>query len=142
MAMAMAPYYHRATFLQLMSWILALTMYDLDNVLRNFLVLDPGLSNVLRNFFVSIAICGHSDHKTDITIEFTYITLAYLPVLPYMVTPITKWTLTKSKVPLHSTKESTGSPCGLHEEWEGLEVESLWSPCGIPGIIGTPVGLQ
>ena len=46
---------------------------------------------------------------------------------------------------------------GLHvnsmrsgKDWEGLEVESLWSPwdywdstgslCGIPGIIGTPVG--
>ena len=42
---------------------------------------------------------GHSDHKTDITIEFTsknhsrtYITLMWLPVLPYMVTLITKWT--------------------------------------------------
>ena len=45
---------------------------------------------------------------------------------------------TKSKVPLHSTR----SLQGLHEEWEGLEVESLWSPCGIPGIIGTPVELR
>ena len=53
MAMAMAPYYLRATFLQLMSWILALTLSNFpvldlghDNVLRNFLVLDLGLDNV------------------------------------------------------------------------------------------------
>src|SRR6202050_1483 len=50
--------------------------------------------------FASIAIYGHSDHKTDITIKsasknhsITYITLICLPVLPYMVTPITKRTL-------------------------------------------------
>src|ERR1700683_3899497 len=49
--------------------------------------------------FASIAIYGHSNHKMDITIKFTskncsrtYITLMCLPVLPYMVTPITKWT--------------------------------------------------
>src|ERR1700683_2831895 len=49
--------------------------------------------------FAGIAICGHSDHKIDITIKFTskshsrtYIILMYLPVLPYMVTLITKWT--------------------------------------------------
>src|SRR6202042_810501 len=49
--------------------------------------------------FAAIAIYGHSDHKTDITIEFTlknqsktYITLMGWPLLPYMVTPITKQT--------------------------------------------------
>src|ERR1700683_646248 len=49
--------------------------------------------------FASIAIYGHSDHKTDITIEFTlknqsktYITLMGWLLLPYMVTPITKQT--------------------------------------------------
>src|ERR1700677_222378 len=49
--------------------------------------------------FAGIAIYGHSDHKMDITIEFTsknhsrtYITLICLPVLLYMVTPITKRT--------------------------------------------------
>ena len=49
--------------------------------------------------FAAIAIYGHSDHKTDITIEFTsknhsrtYRTLMLLPLLPYMVTPITKQT--------------------------------------------------
>ena len=41
----------------------------------------------------------HSDHERDTTIEFasktqsrTYITLPHFPVLPYMVTPITKRT--------------------------------------------------
>src|ERR1700734_1841472 len=49
--------------------------------------------------FASIAIYGHSDHKMDITIEFTskncsrtYITLTCLLILPYMVTPITQQT--------------------------------------------------
>src|ERR1700734_1933303 len=49
--------------------------------------------------FASIAIYGHSDHKTNITIEFTsknhsrtHRTLMCLPLLPYMVTPITKRT--------------------------------------------------
>src|ERR1700685_2109989 len=49
--------------------------------------------------FASIAIDGHSNHKTNITIEFTsknhsrtHRTLMCLPLLPYMVTPITKRT--------------------------------------------------
>jgi len=59
--------------------------------------------------FAAIAIYGHSDHKTDITIEFTskirsktYITLMCLPLLPYMVTPITKRTS-----PLNSHRKTT-----------------------------------
>src|ERR1700689_4687409 len=59
--------------------------------------------------FASIAIYGHSDHKTNITIEFTsknqsktYITLMGLPLLPYMVTPITKQTS-----PLNSHQKTT-----------------------------------
>ena len=46
--------------------------------------------------FPGIAIYGHSDHETDIAIEFTSknrsrtcITLPHFPVLPYMVTLIT-----------------------------------------------------
>src|SRR6202044_1782547 len=49
--------------------------------------------------FASIAIDGHSNHKTNITIEFTsknhsktHRTLMCLPLLPYMVTLITKQT--------------------------------------------------
>src|SRR6202050_3528516 len=49
--------------------------------------------------FAAIAIYGHSNHKMDITIEFTsknhsrtHKTLMCLLLLPYMVTPITKWT--------------------------------------------------
>jgi hypothetical protein len=49
--------------------------------------------------FPGIAIYGYSDHETDIAIEFasknwsrTYISLPHFPVLPYMVTPITKQT--------------------------------------------------
>src|ERR1700689_2407918 len=49
--------------------------------------------------FATIAIYGHSDHKMNITIEFTsknhsrtHRTLMCLPLLPYMVTPITKRT--------------------------------------------------
>jgi hypothetical protein len=75
----------------ILSWILALT-------LSNFLVLDLNLDNVLRNFFVSIAICGHSDHKTNSTVKFTlnngskwYITFANFLVLPHMIPPITQW---------------------------------------------------
>jgi len=48
--------------------------------------------------FTGIAIYGYSDHRIDITIEFilknhfkTYIALICLPVLSYMVTPITEW---------------------------------------------------
>src|SRR6202050_1868981 len=56
------------------------------------------LQNIYNTYmFSGIAIYGHSDHKTDITIKSTskncsrtYITLMCLPVLPYMVTPITK----------------------------------------------------
>jgi hypothetical protein len=56
------------------------------------------LQNIYNTYvFASITINGHSNHKTDIIIEFTskncsrtYITLTYLLVLPYMVTPITK----------------------------------------------------
>ena len=47
--------------------------------------------------FAGLAIYGHSDHETDITIEFTSkngsrkcITLVCLLDLPYMVTLITK----------------------------------------------------
>ena len=50
--------------------------------------------------FAGLAIYGHSDHKTDITIEFTSkngsrrcVTLVYLPDLPYMVTLIMKQTI-------------------------------------------------
>src|SRR6202142_869615 len=58
------------------------------------------LQNIYNTYvFATIAIYGHSDHKTDIIIEFTsknqsrtYITLMGLPLLPYMVTPITKRT--------------------------------------------------
>src|SRR5258705_5807095 len=62
------------------------------------------IKNLLQNIyniyvFSVIAIYGHSGHKTDITIKFTskicsrtYITLMCLPLLPYMVTLITKWT--------------------------------------------------
>ena len=86
--------------------------------------------------FVGIAIYGHPNHTTDIIIEFTlknssrwYITLAYLPVLPYMVTPITKWTLTKSKVPLHSMHmESTGTPWGVIRTRGGVLVKSMQNP--------------
>jgi hypothetical protein len=56
-------------------------------------------NGMLINAFVGIAINGHPDHQTDITIEFTsknwsktYITLTHLLVLPYMVTSITKQT--------------------------------------------------
>ena len=78
--------------------------------------------------FAGITIYGHSNHTMDITIEFTlkngsrwYITLAYLRVLPYMVTPITKWTLTKSKVPLHFIHtKSTGTPSQLNSYWKML----------------------
>jgi hypothetical protein len=49
--------------------------------------------------FARLAIYGHSDHETDITIEFTSkngsrrcITLVCLPDLPYMVTTVMKWT--------------------------------------------------
>jgi len=49
--------------------------------------------------FSSIAKYGHSDHETELTIEFTsknhsrtYLTLMCLPVLPYIVTSIMKWT--------------------------------------------------
>src|SRR6202142_493746 len=59
--------------------------------------------------FASIAIYGHSDHKTNITIEFTsknhsrtHRTLMCLPLLPYMVTPITKRTS-----PLNSHQKTT-----------------------------------
>ena len=96
--------------------------------------------------FAGIAIYGYSDHTMDITIEFTlknssrwYITLAYLLVLPYMVTPITGLS-PKS----HYTLQ--GTPCGLHEKWErlgrtggGVPVESLgllglqWDSLGICG---------
>ena len=106
-------------------------------------------------------LCHHSDHTTDITIEFTskngsrwYITPAYLPVLPYMVT------------------HSLWSPCGLHgtpPNWEsqysqrlhrdqslstGMEINHfvnivtkslISSPCGLPvdslRLPGTPTGL-
>ena len=77
--------------------------------------------------FVSIAIYGDSDHATDITIKNgsrLYITLAYLPVLLYMVTPTTKWTSTESKVPLHS-----------------MHMESTGTPLGVSGIVGTEVEL-
>ena len=57
-----------------------------------------------------------------------------------MVTPITKWTLTKSKVPLHSTKESTGTPWGVGRTGGGVPVESLWSPWDYWDSSGTPVG--
>ena len=58
------------------------------------------LQNIYNTYmFASIAIYGHSDHRTDIAIEFTskihsrtYITLICFPVLPYMVILITKWT--------------------------------------------------
>ena len=56
--------------------------------------------------FPGIAIYGHSNHETDIAIEFTSknwsrtcITLPHFLVLPYMVTLITKQT----------------SPLGFHE---------------------------
>src|ERR1700685_1385926 len=59
--------------------------------------------------FATIAIYGHSDHKTDITIEFTsknhsrtHRTLTCLPLLPYMVTLITKRTS-----PLNSHQKTT-----------------------------------
>src|SRR6202142_4093620 len=59
--------------------------------------------------FAAIAIYGHSNHKTNITIEFTsknqsktYITLMGLPLWPYMVTPITKQTS-----PLNSHQKTT-----------------------------------
>jgi len=56
------------------------------------------LQNIYNTYiFSSIAIYGHSDHRTDITIEFqskkhsrTYITLICLLVLSYMVAPITE----------------------------------------------------
>src|ERR1700727_3158276 len=58
--------------------------------------------------FAAIDIYGHFDHKTDSTIEFTpkicsrtNITLMGLPLLPYMVTLITKWTS-----PLNSHQKS------------------------------------
>src|ERR1700734_2834287 len=58
--------------------------------------------------FAAIAIYGHSDHKTDITIEFTsknhsrtHRTLMCLLLLPYMVTLITKRTS-----PLNSHRKS------------------------------------
>src|ERR1700683_5287890 len=52
------------------------------------------LQNIYNTYmFASIAIYGHSNHKTDITIEFTsknlsktHMTLMGLPILPYMVT--------------------------------------------------------
>jgi hypothetical protein len=60
--------------------------------------------------FAGIAIYGHSNHRTDITIEFaskirsrTYITLMCLLVLPYMVTPITEQT---SPLNLHQKTSS------------------------------------
>src|ERR1700735_778840 len=60
-------------------------------------------------FFATIAIYGHSDHKTDITIKFTWKnhfkthrTLMCLLLLPYMVTLITKWTS-----PLNSHQKTT-----------------------------------
>src|ERR1700734_1548450 len=59
--------------------------------------------------FAAIAIYGPSDHKMDITIEFTsknqsktYITLMGLPLLPHMVTLITKQTS-----PLNSHQKTT-----------------------------------
>src|ERR1700674_1042140 len=71
----------------------------LDTILRNLLVLNLGLDVDLRNFSVLDAIYSHSDHKMDITIKFTskihsrtYITLMCLPLLPYMVTRVTKRT--------------------------------------------------
>jgi hypothetical protein len=62
--------------------------------------IKKSLQNIYNTYmFAGIAICGHSNHKTDITIKFTlkngfktYITLMCLLVLPYMVTSITKWT--------------------------------------------------
>ena len=82
--------------------------------------------------FATIAIYGHSDHKMDITIEFTskirsrtYITLMCLLLLPYMVTLITKWTS-----PLNSHQKTTP------EHTEHLcvccycHIWSLWSQNG------------
>ena len=55
------------------------------------------LQNIYNTYmFAGIAIYGHSDHKMDITIKFTSKnrsrTYICLPVLPYMVTRITKQT--------------------------------------------------
>src|SRR5882762_3589917 len=58
------------------------------------------LQNIYNIYmFAGITVHSYSDHRMDITFEFTsknhsrsYITFIYLPVLPYMVTPITEWT--------------------------------------------------
>src|ERR1700683_1703376 len=68
------------------------------------------LQNIYNTYmFARIAIYGHSNNKIDITIEFTsknlpktYITLMCLPILPYMVTLITK-----QSSPLNSHQKTT-----------------------------------
>src|SRR6202042_717680 len=69
--------------------------------------------------FAAIAIYGHSDHKMDITIEFTsknhsrtHRTLICLLLLPYMVTPITKRTspLNSHQKPLRTYITLMGLP--------------------------------
>ena len=98
--------------------------------------------------YLLVLIYGDSNHAMDNTIEFTlkngfrwYITLAYMqvlpyfPVLPYMVTPTTKWTLTESTVPLHSMHmESTGTPLGVPVESLGLS-GLKWDSQGICGSV-------
>ena len=81
-----------------------------------YMAISP--QNIYNTYlFAGIAIYSHSDHETNITIEFTlknhsrtYITLMCLLVLPYMVTLITEQT----------------SPLNLHQK---TTPEHIWHLC-------------
>jgi len=88
--------------------------------------------------FDSITIYGHSDHRTDITIEFTsknhfrtYITLICLPVLLYMVTPITEWTS-----PLNSHQKTTSEPVEFSSKYDTRNLYTHLYLMKLPKMVG------
>ena len=95
---------HFKTYTTLMCLLISpymiISIIPIINGHHHWIHMKNSLQNIYNTYmFAGIAIYSHSDHKTDITIESasknhsrTYITLTCLPVLPYMVTPITKQT--------------------------------------------------